>query len=67
VSQNFDAVIWTGHRFLATGEGVAMTSPDGVSWRPVTTSARHSLRGLALAGHLVAAVGDLDTHILIPR
>jgi hypothetical protein len=65
VTQNLNAVAWTGKRFLAVGEGVTITSDDGQSWRPVKISARHSLRALVASGQRAIAVGDLNTHVVL--
>jgi hypothetical protein len=67
VTQNLDAVVWTGRRFLATGEGVAIASTDGGDWQPLTLPTRHSLRALVPTGQVVAAVGDLGTRVLLAR
>jgi photosystem II stability/assembly factor-like uncharacterized protein len=66
VEVNLDAVIWTGSRFLATGEGVAIASPDGVSWSPVALPTRRSVRALAVHGAFVAGVGDGGTRVRLP-
>lgn len=62
VTQNLDAVTWTGKRFLAVGEGVAIASADGLSWKPVANAVRHSLRALVASGQQTLAVGDLGAH-----
>jgi hypothetical protein len=65
VTQNLNAVAWTGQRFLAVGEGVTIASPDGRSWQEVKVSARHSLRALVRWSERTAAVGDQNTHVLL--
>lgn len=65
VTQNLDAVAWTGHRFLAVGEGVAIASADAQTWKPITIAARHSLRALVVSGRHTIAVGDLNTHAML--
>lgn len=65
VTQNLDAVVWTGSRFLAAGEGVTVASTNGLSWQRVNASPRHSLRALAPWRRSVAAVGDEGTHLLL--
>ena len=38
VAVNLDAITWTGDEFLATGKGIAVASPNGVTWAPVPLS-----------------------------
>ncbi len=66
VEFNFDAVVWTGSRFLATGEGVAVASADGVSWAPVELPTRRSVRALAAHDSVVVGVGDGGTRVRLP-
>ncbi len=62
----YKAVVWTGRRFVAAGEGASRTSLDGVTWasgpdRPLDALARH--RGGLLAVHddeVWASVDDGD-------
>jgi hypothetical protein len=63
VAVNFDTVAWTGTRFLATGEGVAVTSPDGVTWEPVALPVKRSIRSLSTTNSAIVGVGDGDTII----
>jgi hypothetical protein len=67
VTDNFDAVIWTGTRFVATGDSFAIASSDGFTWYQLASRARHSLRALAIASRDVLAVGDLNAHTSFPR
>ena len=66
VTQNLDAIAWTGKRFLAAGEGITIASTDGHNWQPITIPSHHSLRALAPSGRHVVAVGDQNTHLLLP-
>lgn len=66
VEVNLDAVIWTGERFLATGEGVAIASEDGLTWAPVALPTQRSVRALAARGPAVVGVGDGGTRIRVP-
>jgi hypothetical protein len=63
VAVNFDTVAWTGTSFLATGEGVAVTSPDGVTWQPFALPVQRSIRSLTTTQNAVVGVGDGDTII----
>jgi hypothetical protein len=65
VTENLNAVVWTGKHFLAVGEGVTIVSSDGRSWREVNVPARHSLRALVPWGGLAVAVGDQNTHAVL--
>ncbi len=65
VSQNLNAVSWTGKYFLAVGEGVTIVSSDGLSWQVLKVSARHSLRALVPSGARAIAVGDLNTRVIL--
>ncbi len=65
VTQNLNAVVWTGRRFLAVGEGVEIVSSTGLNWRALKVSARHSLRALVPSGPRAIAVGDLNTHVVL--
>jgi photosystem II stability/assembly factor-like uncharacterized protein len=67
VPQNLDAIVWTGRRFVATGDGVAIASATGTQWLPLGIVPRHSIRALAIWGRSVVGVGDLDSHIRLPR
>jgi photosystem II stability/assembly factor-like uncharacterized protein len=66
VEVNFDAVVWTGSRFLATGEGVAVESVDGTSWAPVDLGTRRSVRALVAHGGAVVGVGDGRAKVRLP-
>jgi hypothetical protein len=63
VEVNLDTVIWTGRRFLATGEGVLISSPNGTIWTPVALPVRRSIRSLVARGGSVLGVGDADSVI----
>ena len=69
VTQNLDAVSWTGRRFVAVGEGVAIESADGLRWRSMRRASRSSLRALVPfrtdAGSRLLAVGDLGTRVVL--
>jgi hypothetical protein len=67
VPQNLDAIVWTGSRFVATGDGVAIASTTGTLWRPLGAVPRHSIRALTIWGRSVVGVGDLDSHLRLPR
>ena len=67
IPQNLDAIVWTGSRFVATGDGVAIASVTGSRWRPLATAARHSIRALTISGRSVVGVGDLDSHLRLPH
>ena len=66
VEVNFDAVVWTGSRFLATGEGVAVESANGLSWTAVPLRTRRSVRALLARGADVIGVGDGRTKVRLP-
>lgn len=65
VEVNFDTVSWTGSEFVATGEGTAIVSSDGVNWRPLPLPTQRSLRALARNSSVVVAVGDDNTHFVL--
>jgi hypothetical protein len=67
VPQNLDAIVWTGSRFVATGDGVAIASATGMQWAPLGATPRHSIRALTIWGRSVVGVGDLDSHLRLPR
>jgi photosystem II stability/assembly factor-like uncharacterized protein len=66
VEVNLDAVTWTGEQFLATGEGVAIASVDGLAWNPVALPTRRSVRALVPYGDVVVGVGDGGTRVRLP-
>jgi photosystem II stability/assembly factor-like uncharacterized protein len=66
VELNFDAVVWTGSRFIATGEGIAVSSEDGLAWEPVPLPTARSVRAFATRGSAVVGVGDGRTRIVLP-
>ncbi len=66
VEVNLDAVIWTGSRFLATGEGVAIASADGLTWTPLALGTKRSVRSLVAEGPDVVGVGDGGTRVRLP-
>ena len=63
VAVNLDTVVWTGSSFLATGEGVAISSPDGVSWHAIGLPVRRSIRALITTRKAIVGVGDGDSII----
>jgi hypothetical protein len=63
VTQNLDAIVWTGKRFVATGEGVAIASTDGIQWRSIRNPSSDSIRALTIWRRSVLGVGDLGAHI----
>jgi photosystem II stability/assembly factor-like uncharacterized protein len=66
VEVNLDAIAWTGERFIATGEGVAIASEDGLGWQPVELPTQRSVRAMVARGSRVVGVGDGRTRIVIP-
>jgi photosystem II stability/assembly factor-like uncharacterized protein len=66
VEVNLDAVTWTGSRFIATGEGIAIVSADGLAWTPLTVPTHRSVRALVPYGDVVVGVGDGNTRIRLP-
>ncbi len=66
VEVNLDAVTWTGDHFLATGEGIAITSVDGLTWQPQEVPTVRSLRALLPFEGDVIAVGDGNTRVTLP-
>ncbi|HEX6117195.1 MAG TPA: hypothetical protein VFY99_08845 [Solirubrobacterales bacterium] len=67
VEVNLDAITWTGSRFIATGEGIAISSADGLAWEPEPAPARRSVRALIPYRDLVFGVGDGNTRVELPR
>ena len=63
VDVDFDTVIWTGTSFLATGEGIAATSTDGITWHAIGLPVRRSIRSLTTTSNTTVGVGDGDTII----
>jgi photosystem II stability/assembly factor-like uncharacterized protein len=59
VEINLDRVVYTGERFLATGQGSSLISADGLTWSPLRIPTRRSIRSIAVRGSLMVAVGDL--------
>jgi hypothetical protein len=58
---NLDRVVFAGGRFIATGEGTALSSRDGLSWSTVTLPTPRSIRSIAVNGPTLVAVGDGET------
>jgi photosystem II stability/assembly factor-like uncharacterized protein len=58
---NLDRVVYASGRFIATGEGEALSSPDGLSWSTLALPTRRSIRSIATNGTALVAVGDGDT------
>lgn len=67
IEDNLDAVVWTGHGFLATGEETAIFSPEGVQWTPIKVPTHYNLRALMTKGNAVIGVGDGGVHLRLPR
>jgi photosystem II stability/assembly factor-like uncharacterized protein len=59
VEINLDRVVYTGGRFLATGQGSALSSTDGMTWSPLRVPTSRSIRSIAFRGPLTVAVGDV--------
>jgi photosystem II stability/assembly factor-like uncharacterized protein len=59
VEINLDRVVYTGERFLATGQGSSLISADGLTWSPLRIPTRRSIRSIAFRGSLTVAVGDI--------
>jgi hypothetical protein len=56
---NLDAIAWTGREFVAAGQGTAVASPNGMSWRAIAVPSCRSVRALVpYRGHVIG-VGDL--------
>jgi len=55
---NLDRVVYARGRFLATGEGVTLSSRDGLTWSTLTLPTPQSIRSIAVDGSLLIAVGD---------
>lgn len=66
VEVNLDAVTWTGDHFLATGEGTAIVSDDGLSWQQIALPTGRSVRALVPHRRIVVGVGDGGTRITLP-
>jgi photosystem II stability/assembly factor-like uncharacterized protein len=58
VEVNLDRVVYAGGRFLATGEGVTISSPDGLHWSPMALPTRYSIRSISVTASQLVAVGD---------
>jgi hypothetical protein len=66
VEVNLDAVTWTGSRFLATGEGAVISSPDGFTWSTEPAQTNRSIRDLMPYREHVYGVGDGNTRVKLP-
>jgi hypothetical protein len=55
---NLDRVVYAAGRFIATGEGEALTSGDGLRWSALPLPTPRSIRSVSAAGAALAAVGD---------
>jgi photosystem II stability/assembly factor-like uncharacterized protein len=55
---NLDRVVFARGRFIATGEGVALSSPDGLTWTRLALPTPRSIRSIAVTGARLVAVGD---------
>ncbi len=58
VEVNLDRVVFADGWFVATGQGRALRSRDGLTWRPVALPVRRSVRSVAVDGERLVAVGD---------
>jgi photosystem II stability/assembly factor-like uncharacterized protein len=58
VEINLDRVVYADGRFIATGEGEALASGDGLRWSLQTLPTARSIRSIAVAGSDLVAVGD---------
>jgi photosystem II stability/assembly factor-like uncharacterized protein len=58
VDINLDYVAYVGGRFIATGEGTALSSREGVHWVALRFPTAQSVRGVTAAGRVAVAVGD---------
>ncbi len=58
---NLDRVVYAQGRFIATGEGVALSSTDGLHWSTLRLPTVPSIRAIAVDGSLLIAVGDEHT------
>ena len=58
---NLDRVVYVRGRFIATGEGAALSSLDGLSWSTVSLPTARSIRSIAVSRRALVAVGDGDT------
>jgi photosystem II stability/assembly factor-like uncharacterized protein len=55
---NLDRVVYADGRFIATGEGQALLSADGLTWRALVLPTARSIRSITVNGPLLVAVGD---------
>jgi photosystem II stability/assembly factor-like uncharacterized protein len=55
---NLDRVVFASGRFIATGEGIAIASPDGLHWTALALPTRRSIRSISVNGSRLIAVGD---------
>jgi photosystem II stability/assembly factor-like uncharacterized protein len=58
VEINLDRVVYADGRFIATGEGRALVSSDGLSWRALVLPTAGSIRSISVNGAVLVAVGD---------
>jgi hypothetical protein len=65
VAVNLDAVIWSGTRFIATGQGTAVASLNGTNWQPIDLGTLNSVRAMTLFGGHVIGVGDQRTIVQV--
>ena len=65
VEVNLDTIAWTGERFVATGEGVVISSADGVTWEQEEAPTRRSIRALVPYRGEVFGVGDGNTRVAL--
>jgi hypothetical protein len=58
---NLDRIVYADGRFIAAGEGLEVTSRDGLTWSSRRLPTSRSIRSIAVVGSRLIAVGDLDT------
>lgn len=58
VEINLDRVVYAGGGFLATGEGEALISRDGLTWHSLALPTARSIRSISVKGSVLVAVGD---------
>jgi photosystem II stability/assembly factor-like uncharacterized protein len=65
-TQSLQGVAWSGQQLVAVGNGVATTSPDGVTWTAAPVIQNLALNGVAWAGTRFLAVGPSATLLQSP-
>lgn len=66
VEVNLDTVIWTGGAFLASGEGTAIESSDGLTWQPRALGTPRAIRALVRFRGGIVGVGDGGARVRLP-